>query len=189
MFKKLYFRAMEYTDGLNSERLTTRFLTEEDAAVWAEFFADPINSTFLPFAPDKSKEELGKEMIDSQLLRYREKRLGLQALLLKDTNEFIGLCGVLVQYINNIKEIEVGYHLLRRFWGKGYATEAAQLFRDYGFNTYQPDSIISIIHPLNFPSRAVAKRNGMQLDLKAITFKDAEYDVFRITSDKWKGLY
>ena len=175
---------MNYLDGLQTTRLTTRLLTQEDVVPLIEFFGDPVNTTFLPNPQMQPKEERANDLITIVRNRYAEKGSGLQALILKDTGEFAGMCGLLRQEVNGKEEIEVGYHLLRRFWGNGYATEAAQKFRDHGFENNWADTIISIIHPLNFPSKNVALRNGMTYREKAI-FRGSECDIFRIDRKEW----
>lgn len=179
---------MRYIDGLETTRLTTRFLSESDIPLWCEYFADPENCRFLPLADIPSLEEKAAIMVNYALTRYKNNTLGLQALITKDTGELIGMCGLLVQEINGKKEIEVGYHLLKRFWGKGYATEAAQIFRDYGFHNSDAAAIISIIDPLNEPSKKVARRNGMTLREQGASFRNGSYDVFAITREEWRTI-
>ncbi|MCB0699579.1 MAG: GNAT family N-acetyltransferase, partial [Chitinophagaceae bacterium] len=154
---------MKYTDGLESERLTTRFLTEDDIPVFLEYFEDPVNCRFMSIPDHLSNLKRSEIFINFQMKRYSENRLGLQAIITKDTGAFAGTCGLLVQEVDGVTEIEVGYHYLRRFWGKGYATEAAQLFRDYGFEHYDVPHLVSMINPANEPSKKVAHRNGMSL--------------------------
>jgi ribosomal-protein-alanine N-acetyltransferase len=179
---------MQYTDNLESERLVTRFLRQEDVPVWAEFLADPIASTFNPSLLNESPVERAQKWIDFTQLRYSENRLGLQALISKETGELVGQCGLIVQELNGKNEVEIGYHLFRRHWGKGYAREAARMFRDYGFVHGFADSMISIIHPLNFLSKKVAEANGMRLTERSATFRGGEYDVFRIERADWLSL-
>lgn len=179
---------MIYNDGLASERLTTRFLNENDILPWCAYFADPENCRFLSLPDVSSIEEKASIMVNYALTRYKNNTLGLQALITKDTNELIGMCGLLVQEVKGKKEIEVGYHLLKRFWGKGYAIEAAQMFRDYGFNNSDTAAIISIIHPLNEPSKKVARKNGMTLREQDVAFRDSSYDVFVISREEWENI-
>ena len=126
--------------------------------------------------------------IDLCLKRYEENRLGLQALLDKETGAFIGQCGLLKQEVNGKPEIEVGYHLIGRYWGMGYATEAAQMFRDYGFENSATESLVSIIHPLNEQSKKVAMRNGMKLVDTRTIFREQEYHLYRITREEWESI-
>jgi RimJ/RimL family protein N-acetyltransferase len=178
---------MHYPGHLSTARLTTRFVTQEDVKPWVEYCSDPVATAYTAIA-GKTPEEMAQFVMDRTISRYAEGRLGLQALISKETGELIGKCGLLVQVVNGTEELEVGYHLLRRHWGKGYATEAAQMFRDYGFENYRVSSIISLIHPLNVASQNVAKRNGMHLSEKEVDFIGGKYDVFRITRDEWLRL-
>ena len=180
---------MTYTDGLETARLTTRFLQPADATVWESFFADPINCTFINVIdPTASKEERASLMVNLTIKRYQENRLGLQAHIEKQTGKLVGMCGLLAQDVNGTNETEIGYHLLRKHWGKGYASEAAQKFRDYGFEHHFSDSLVSIIHPLNFLSKKVALRNGMTLTEPGASFREHEVDIFRITRKEWEKL-
>ena len=55
---------------------------------------------------------------------------------------------------------EVGWLLHRPFWGKGYATEAGMAVRDAAFQRWRYPALISLIRPVNEPSRRVAERVG-----------------------------
>ena len=149
-----------YTDNLRSPRLSTRFLTAEDIPTWATHFNDKEATEF--YLPDDSpNEERARKWINWQLTRYRENRYGLQALIDKNSGTFIGQCGLLLQEVNGEKLIEVGYHIFRMHWGKGYAPEAAKLFIDYAFSNDITDSVVSIIDRGNVKSQRVAEKNGL----------------------------
>lgn len=167
-------------------RMTTRFLTPEDAVAWVEYCQDPIATEF-SLLDGKTPEEMAKEVIALSLARYKEGRFGLQALISKETGAFIGKCGLMLQEeVDGNNEIEVSYHLLPRYWGKGYATEAAQKFRDYAFENNITNSVVSLIHPQNTRSKKVALRNGMQLVKTNALFRGKEYELFRITRKEWE---
>lgn len=101
--------------------------------------------------------------LNNQLRRYKEDGFGLWAVVLKDTDEFIGQCGLTVQKIGEKEVVEVGYLFKKAYWHKGYATEAAIACKNYAFNTLGIDEVYSIIRDNNMPSINVAKRNGMSL--------------------------
>ena len=103
------------------------------------------------------------------------------ALNLKETGEFIGQGGLLTQQVDGVEEIEIGYHLLREHTGNGYATEAAQHLKKYALDTGICTSVISIIDEFNFPSQAVAKRNGMEEDSRT-KWKDLNVIIYRASS-------
>lgn len=101
--------------------------------------------------------------LNNQLRRYKDDGFGLWAVVLKDTNEFIGQCGLTVQNIGEKEVVEVGYLFKKAHWHKGYATESAIACKNYAFNTLDIDEVYSIIRDNNMPSINVAKRNGMCL--------------------------
>ncbi|HEV7348841.1 GNAT family N-acetyltransferase [Telluribacter sp.] len=120
-----------YRDGLESERLYTRFLTPDDAETWKQFFEDREAVEFFPDFGLTTTEERAALWIKRQLGRYEEKRFGLQALFTKQTHEFVGQGGLLMQEVDGLRETEVGYHVFKKYWGQGYAPEAARLFIKY----------------------------------------------------------
>jgi len=168
-----------YQDNLQSERLTTRFLTKDDVKIWSEFLCDNECIQFFPNFGTKTCEERAEFWIDKQLSRYKENRYGLQALIHKETGEFIGQCGLLTQDVDGIIELEVGYHIFKQHWGKGYASEGSQLLKKYAFDNNLCLSLVSIIHVDNARSQKVAEKNGMKRD-KRVDFFDTDHYVYRI---------
>lgn len=167
----------KYEDNLQSERLSTRFLNKDDVKAWSNFLG---NKECIEFFPGKFKtaQEHAEFWIEKQLTRYKENKYGLQVLLDKKTGKFIGQCGLLLQNVDGKLELEVGYHIMREHWKKGYAIEAAKLFKEYGFKNKQADSIISIIHHQNFRSQNVAIKNGMHKE-KQTKWMDLDVFIFR----------
>jgi [ribosomal protein S5]-alanine N-acetyltransferase len=152
----------EYKDGLQSLRLITRCLTPKDKGIWARFFNDALVGEFFPNPEKKTDSERADEWIDKQIKRYAEERYGLQALIEKETGNFVGQCGMLLQEVDGLHELEVGYHIFPEFRGMGYAAEAARLFLNYAFQNKQSGSVISIIHKNNLRSQRVAEKNGLK---------------------------
>jgi [ribosomal protein S5]-alanine N-acetyltransferase len=173
-----------YQDKLQSKRLHTRFLTEGDADAWAPFFEDARGTRFLIGKEITNNRDRAEKWIQKQLDRYKNHQFGLQALIDIDSGAFVGQCGLLEQEVDGEIMLEVGYHLFKEFRNLGYATEAAQLFKNYGFENLQVDSIVSIIHHENFDSQAVARRNGMKEALRTTKW-DLDVVIFRISREEW----
>lgn len=57
---------------------------------------------------------------------------------------------------------EIGWRLTPSAWHKGYATEAAHAWLNYGFDTLGLTKIFSYTPKLNLPSQRVMQRIGMQ---------------------------
>jgi len=79
------------------------------------------------------------------------------ALIEKSTGDFVGQCGLLMQQIDGQDEIEIGYHLFPKYLGKGFATEAAQKFKQIAFDQYNFLHLISIIIQENLLPKKAAK--------------------------------
>ncbi len=92
---------------------------------------------------------------------------------------FVGLCGLLLQTVDGVTDVEVGYLLRDRFRGRGYATEAARFARDYAFRELAAPRVISIILTTNEPSIRVALRNGMRLDRQTI-WRDRRVGIYAV---------
>ena len=103
----------------------------------------------------------------------------MNALIEKESGRLIGHCGLLVQIVDGIPELEIAYSLLPEFWNKGYAIEAAMKCRDFAFANNFSDSLISIISLTNIPSEKVALKNGMHIDKRTI-YSNNEVNIFRV---------
>ncbi|MGB4849238.1 MAG: GNAT family N-acetyltransferase [Saprospiraceae bacterium] len=163
----------------------TRFLTLDDISAWTDFFKDEEAIELMPTYGLTTNKERATRWIEKQLDRYATNRMGHQALIDRNTNEFIGQAGLLVQEVDGITELEVGYHVFKKYWGQGYAPEAARLFLNYGFKNNLSDSIISIIDTRNLKSQRVADKNGL-LREKQTTWSDLNVYIYRIDKVNWK---
>ncbi len=171
-----------YTNlSLESKRVITRPVNKNDIEPWSDFFSsEEATEFFLPldFATNREKS---KYWIERQMQRYKESKFGLHAIVEKESKEFIGLCGLLAQDIDGSTQIEVGYSLLKKHWGKGFAPEITRLFINYVFEKKIADSVISIIHVKNLRSQRVAEKNGLKIE-KQILWNDLDVYIFRITA-------
>lgn len=123
--------------------------------------------------------------MQKQLQRYKDFGFGLWAVVLKESGEMIGQCGITMQEYNDTIVPEIGYLLAYKHWHKGYAIEAAAACRDYGFSTLHFDAIYSIIRDNNIASQKVAIRNGMTpIDsvIKYYRGEEMPHKVYRINA-------
>lgn len=100
--------------------------------------------------------------LDRQRMRYQKLGFGLWAVVLKESNEMIGQCGLTMQPWKEEEVLEIGYLFQRAFWHKGYAAEAARGCKKYAFEVLKAEEVCSIIRDTNTASRRVALRNGME---------------------------
>jgi ribosomal-protein-alanine N-acetyltransferase len=176
----------KYEDCLETPRLKTRWLNMNDVNTWTEFMDDRIASEFFQLSGFANAQEKAVYWIERQVARYRENRFGLQALTEKSSGEFIGQCGLLLQEIDGKTELEVGYHILRKHWGKGFAPEAAKRFIEYAYTNKLSDSVTSIIHVNNLRSQRVADKNGLKRE-KQCRWNDKEVFLYRIARSQWNA--
>lgn len=99
--------------------------------------------------------------LERQFARYREYGFGLWAVVLKETGEMIGQCGLTMQPWKDSQVLEIGYLFQKAYWHKGYAAEAARGCKEYAFNQLDASEVCSIIRDTNIASQNVALRNGM----------------------------
>lgn len=143
---------------LETERLYLREMRQSDYKALCMMLQDEDVMYAYEHAFDDAE---AKEWLDRQLNRYREDGFGLWAVILKETDEMIGQCGLTIQECNGENVIEVGYLFQKAFWHKGYATEAAIACKEYAFNELNVEEVYSIIRDTNQASQHVALSNGM----------------------------
>lgn len=163
---------------LKTDRLFLRELTPDDAEALYHIYQEPDVLKYFSRGPPPSIEAERAGII-RHLGHYEQHGFGLWATILRETGELIGRCGLIVQEVDGIEDVEVGYLLSPRFWGRGLATEAARASRDFGFRVAGCPRLISIIHPLNLASKRVAAAIGMK-PLKKTRFHDVEVNIFSV---------
>lgn len=89
---------------------------------------------------------------------YQRNGFGRWAVRLKDSNQFLGWCG-LKKHDDGM--VDLGFRFMKEFWGKGYATEAAKECLNYGFNFLGITQIVGRIHQNNIKSKRVLEKLGM----------------------------
>lgn len=165
-------------DGHSTERLQFRKVIPSDFDLWLPFYEDPQSTQFWQGIPKDNKTACTQQF-EWIFERYRRKLGGQNAMLRKEDNTLVGLCGLLLQEIDGKKEWEIGYSLLPEHRGYGYATEAATYCKDIAFKEHLADSLISIIQIDNEPSQKVAIKNGMTRGPQT-TYKDNPVYIYRV---------
>lgn len=140
-------------------RLILRRITEADAPLLLEMNSDPEILKYIHEAPLTSVEHALQIMRDIIFPQY-ENNLGRWAMIIKDSNEFIGWCGL--KHRPEISEIDLGYRMMKRYWGNGYATEAASHTLSYGLNELKLPIITARAHIENIASQKVIEKIGME---------------------------
>lgn len=168
-----------------TKRLFLRKFTPEDLALIYELNANWEVVKYTGNQSFKSLEE-AKEVLENVIIKgqYEKYGMGRWAVIVKETGEFIGWCGIRPN--DNIAEIDLGYRYFQHSWGKGYATEAAFATLQYGFEVLNLPLIIGQAMDENIASRRVLEKVGMRF-VKKTTCAEAAAHYYEMTKEEWEA--
>lgn len=167
--------------GQETERLKFRLLEPDDFDAWMDLFRAENIAEHLELDPKLSAFKLCEIWFDKAFYRYDNDLGGLNVLVEKNTGRMVGQCGLLIQTVEKVERMEIGYSILPEFWKQGFAIEAASKCKNYAFENHFTDSLLSMVHVNNLASEKVALRNGMSLEKRVDTF-----NIFSIDQQSWK---
>ena len=173
-----------------TERLIIREIVSTDIDEMLALHSDPEVHRYLGNATIKSREKM-LESIDFLKQQYKDFGVGRWALINKKTNEFIGWTGLefVTKEINKHKNFhDLGYRLMKRFWGQGFATESAFSSINYAFDTLNATKIYAMADIDNAGSNRILEKTGLHFietfDLEGVTHN--WYKLTRSDYDKSK---
>lgn len=140
---------------IETERLILRTLKMEDVDAVMDFWGDVEVMKYCGGAGTKERE---LKALEYYINMQKERNFSPYLAVLKDSGEIIGVCGF--NPPNNGYDAELMYHLAKKFWGKGYATEAAKACMDYAKEQLKLKKIGASIDPKNNASRTVLGKLG-----------------------------
>ena len=151
--------------AIRTERLSLRPVEPTDLDAWADFLADPDALRLVHF-PEPHDRELAARLLGRTIERADGAK-AMYAVNVRETGETAGFVGYSPRELAWGHELELGWLLLPRFHGRGYATEAARTIR-----SLVRERVISLIRIENAPSINVARKLGMRLerDIKFVGF-------------------
>ena len=144
---------------LETERLILREMDQNDYDALYAVLADSDIMEHYPYIFDEVRVW---NWIARNMERYRKDGFGLWAVILKETGEMIGDCGITMQKIHCTILPEIGYHIRKDKQRKGYASEAAAACIQYAFEHYDFPAVYSYMKYTNIPSQRTAMKNGMK---------------------------
>ena len=168
---------------LETKRLILREMTDDDFGALAKVISDPENMKYYAAPYD---EKGVQKWIDWCKASYTKRGFGLWAVVLKETGEMIGDCGVSMQIIDDEMKPEIGYHLRKDYHRQGIGKEMTHAVKDYFFTNFDFNEVYSYMDKNNLPSYKTAEANGMTF-LHLYTTKEGEIcRVYRITRQEWE---
>ena len=153
------------TFHIETKRLILRELRITDLEGMFELDSDPEVHKYLGNKPVKNRTA-SEKILENVLNQYKERGIGRWAVINKSTNEFMGWSGLRLNTEYNMngftKYYDVGYRLIKRFWGHGFATESSKTAIDYAFNVLKLEVLYGITEIGNQASHNVLLKIGLK---------------------------
>ncbi len=174
---------------IETERLILRELQPSDAAKMFELDSNPEVHKYLGNHPIHTINQ-AEEVIASVRNQYITNGIGRWATVEKSSGEFIGWSGL--KFIskpenNQVNFYDVGYRLMPKYWGKGYATESAKAALGYAFNTMNLNEVVGTCHEDNIASRRALEKCGLIFVKKFLYKNELTCDWLKISKDNWRN--
>ncbi len=147
---------------LETDRLTLRRITTDDAEVLLEILNEPA---FIRFVADRGVRtpEQAVEYIEVKMLpSFEQHGFGFYLLELKESGVPIGMCGLIKR--ETLDDVDIGFSILQRFWRNGYAYEAARAVMDYGKRQFGLPRIVGVTAPDNENSGNLLQKLGLRFE-------------------------
>lgn len=170
---------------IETEHLVMREYTLQDFDVLYEIMYDPETMKHYPKPFD---EERTRNWIEWNIQNYKEYGFGLWAVVLKETGDFIGDCGITIQNIDGELLPEIGYHIHKKYWRRGFGSEAARAVRDWAFKNTSYDCLYSYMKYTNVASYSTALSIGMKKVKEYSDEKNLISYAYAISREEWKRL-
>lgn len=148
---------------LQTPRLLLREFEENDWRAVLAYQSDPY---YLRYNPWSQRTERDVRDFVGVFLSWRDawpRRKFQLAIVLPSEGRLIGNCGIRTSN-TNIRIADIGYELDHRYWGRGYATEAAYALLAFGFNNLGLHRIHAHCIAENVASAHVLEKIGMRYE-------------------------
>ncbi|MDQ6860389.1 MAG: GNAT family N-acetyltransferase [Verrucomicrobiota bacterium] len=147
---------------LETERLRLREFTLDDGELMLEILNEPGFIRFVADRRIRTPEEAAGYMAEKILPSYERYGFGFYVIERKEDGAPLGMCGLIKR--DTLEHVDVGFSIFERFWGRGYATEAARAVMQYGLTTLALPRIVAITAPDNVRSAAVLEKIGLRFE-------------------------
>lgn len=166
---------------VTTPRLWLRQWRETDRDAFAAMNADPEVMAHFPGTLTRFESDTWIDYVGGEIARQG---WGLWAVQHIHTAGFVGALGLhVIEFETSFTPaVEIGWRLARRYWGHGFATEAALATLRVAFHQLGLDEVVSFTVPQNLSSRRVMVKLGMTLD------PEAEFDHPRVDPERYPDL-
>jgi [ribosomal protein S5]-alanine N-acetyltransferase len=170
-----------------TERFVLREILPTDVEGLFELDSDPEVHRYLGNNPVKSIDEVN-ELIQFIRKQYIDNGIGRWAIIDKNTNQFIGWTGLkyVTEPINGKKNYyDLGYRIIRKYWGKGIASETAIAMLDYAFTNLKLYEIYAVADCENLVSNKILKKIGFQF-VEKFGWEGIEHNWYQLTHKQYR---
>jgi RimJ/RimL family protein N-acetyltransferase len=172
---------------LMTDRLLLREWQDDDLDALAALNADPEVMRYIFDGAVRDRRQ-SADGLQKMVRHWAERGFGLFAVEIRETGTLVGWAGLAVpDFLPEVlPAVEIGWRLDRRFWGNGFATEAAREALRFGFTNRGLNRIISIRHPDNARSARVMAKLGLSYEFSTVIPEhDQPVDIHAINRDKY----
>lgn len=171
---------------LETQRLILREYMQEDFPALHRMLSDPETMAYYSAPYDEAG---ARRWLDWSLQNYRNYGFGWWVMISKETGDFIGDCGLTMQPIDGQLLPEIGYHIYKDHWRKGYGKEAAAAVRDWVFTNRDFNTLYCYMPRANLASCATAASIGMTKIKEYTDETDGILCVYSISRHQWEEKY
>jgi [ribosomal protein S5]-alanine N-acetyltransferase len=147
---------------LPTPRLILRDLRSGDLDDLYEYASDPEIDRYTPWDRYTSLDE-AHEDLNRYLTRYEKNEFRAWGIEHRADKKLIGITNFGFISLED-RRAEMGYTIACKYWGQGYATEAARALIQYGFEKLNLVRIEAVVLPENTASSKVLLKAGMQFE-------------------------
>ena len=147
---------------LETDRLILRELTPNDAEFIFELLNEPSFIQNIGDRHIRTLDDAGAYIVNGPVASYAKNGFGLYLVVLRETGESIGMCGLIRR--DGLEDVDIGYALVPRFWSRGYAVEAARATKAYAKEVIGLKRIVAIVDPANEGSIRVLEKIGLRYE-------------------------
>jgi [ribosomal protein S5]-alanine N-acetyltransferase len=170
-------------DNLRTERLTLRRMTVHDLDAVSSLYRDPDAMSMLGGvqSPEESRRQAG-----GLLDHWNKYNFGTWIAIESVSSRFVGIGGTRQVFIQNVAETDIGYMLLKGFWGQGLATELAATSVQIGFAELNFPSLVADPPAAHVPSRRVLEKIGFAFEREFMDWAGVPQALYRLTQPTWR---
>jgi RimJ/RimL family protein N-acetyltransferase len=145
-----------------TERLLLRWLTPGDAGFIRELVNEPSWIEYIGDKGVRTTEDAARYIEDGPRAMYQRHGYGLYLVASKEPGKPIGICGLIKR--ETLDDVDIGFAFLPRYWGQGYAFEAATAIMSYGRQVLGLSRLVAILSPNNERSRKLLRALGFAFE-------------------------